>query len=245
MGTRRWGRIGAALLLACFGAVAVPACVIRIGPGDGSDGSDITGTEPGQTDPGEHHDTEAEITPEESAAAIEDLASADPMEAEIANYKATYAAYALAGVANTTYGDAETVDEAQIQEIVDAYFPQVWEEANLWVSSLDPSVIVPQAGIKPDDECHMDPKYGCNYQEKCTFDDGTTAICTVTGCGINGCKKVPCPELWPFDLSKLIIKSWCTLTCMKLSTVVGVKLVLNLALNGHLRKCVKLENPIP
>jgi hypothetical protein len=32
---------------------------------------------------------------------------------------------------------------------------------------------------------------------------------------------------------------------MKLSTVVGVKLVLNLALNGHLRKCVKLENPIP
>jgi hypothetical protein len=32
---------------------------------------------------------------------------------------------------------------------------------------------------------------------------------------------------------------------MKISAIVGMKLVLNIALNGHLRKCVKLENPIP
>lgn len=245
MGKRRVSRIGAALLLACFGAVAVPSCVIRIGPGDGSDGSDPAVIDSGQSDPGEHYDPGTEITPEESAAAIEDLASADPMEAEIANYKATYAAYALAGIVNTTYGDSEPVDEAQIQEIVNAYFPQVWEEANLWVSSLDPSAIVPQAAIKPADECYSDAKYGCNYQEKCAFDDGTTAVCTVTGCGINGCKKVPCPDLWPFDLSKLIVKSWCTFTCMKISTIVGMKLVLNVALFKRYEKCVKLETPIP
>ena len=244
MGKRRGGRIVGALLLACFGAVAVPSCVIRIGPGDGSEGSDPTVTDPGQTDPGEHHDPGAEITPEESAAAIEELASADPMEAEIANYKAQYAAYALAGIANTTLGDFETVDEAQIQAIVDAYSPQVWEEASLWVSSLDPSVIVPQAPIKPADECHSDSTYGCNYQEKCTFDDGTKAVCTITGCGINGCKKVPCPDLFP-NLSKFFVKSWCTFTCTKFGAVVGVKVVFNVLLSGRLWKCVKLENPIP
>jgi hypothetical protein len=47
MGKRRGGRIVGALLLACFGAVAVPSCVIRIGPGDGSEGSDPTVTDPG------------------------------------------------------------------------------------------------------------------------------------------------------------------------------------------------------
>jgi hypothetical protein len=151
----------------------------------------------------------------------------------------------LAGIVNTTYGNSEIADEAQIQGVVDTYFPQVWEEANLWVSSLDPSVIVPQAGIKPATECYEDPKYGCNFQEKCAFDDGTTAVCTITGCGINGCKKVPCPELWPFDLSKFIVKSWCTLTCMKSSTIVGMKLVLNVALFKRFEKCVKLETPVP
>jgi hypothetical protein len=72
-----------------------------------------------------------------SAAAIAELASAGPMAAEIANYKSTYAGYALAGSVNTTYGDSEVVDEAQIQEIVDTYFPQVWDEATLWVSRGD------------------------------------------------------------------------------------------------------------
>lgn len=238
---RLGSRISAALLLTCFAAVTIPACVIHIGPGDGSDS---TGTDPGQSDPGDQESPEPAITPDEEDAAVEGLANADPMEAEIANFKAQYAAYALAGIVETTAGDPETVDEAQIQEIVDTYFPQVWEEASLWVSSLDPSVIVPQAGIKPALECYEDSKYGCNFTEKCTFDDGTTALCTVTGCGINGCNKVPCPDLFP-NLSKFFVKSWCTFTCMKVSTIVGMKLVLNVALNGHLRKCVKLENPIP
>ena len=241
MGKRPRSRVGAACLLVCFAAVVMPACVIRIGPGDGSDS---TGTDPGQSDPGGQPSTEPAITPEEEAAAIEGLASADPMEAEIANFKAQYAAYALAGIVETTAGDPETVDEAQIQEIVDAYFPQVWEEASLWVSSLDPSVIVPQAAIKPADECYEDPKYKCEYQEKCTFDDGTKAVCTITGCGINGCNKVPCPDLWP-DLSKWFVKSWCTFTCMKVSTIVGMKMVLNVALFKRFEKCVLLENPIP
>jgi hypothetical protein len=166
------------------------------------------------------------------------------MEAEIANYKAQYAAYALAGFVETTAGDPETVDEAQLQELIDAYFPQAWEEASLWVSSLDPSVIVPQAMVKPMSECYQDPKYGCNHAETCTFDNGTTAVCIVTGCGINGCKSVPCPDLWP-DLSKFFVKSWCTYTCMNVSTIVGMKLVLNVALFKRFERCVLLETPIP
>jgi len=243
MGKRLGGRIGAALLLAYCAVVAVPACVIRIGPGDGSDGSDITGTDPGQTEPGEHHDPETEITPEEEAAAVEALANADPMEVEIANYKAQYAAYALAGLVETTAGDPEAVDEAQLQKIIDAHFPQVWDEASLWVSSLDPSLIVPQAKVFPATECYEDPKYGCDYTEKCTL-NGKSTICLITGCGVNGCSKVPCPDLFP-ELSKLFVKSWCTFTCVDGSTVVGVKVVFNVLLNGRIWRCVPLEKPVP
>lgn len=67
--------------------------------------------------------------------------------------------------------------------------------------------------------------------------------CAVTGCGDGKCTW--CPDIFP-DLSSLIVKSWCSYTCIKdWQYIVGLKIRLNLALDGVLEGCYRFSKPIP
>lgn len=225
-------KIGAACFSGMIAAVLIPGCVIRIGPSGGEEPAPTDNAETsGPADP-------APLTPEEQEA-LDGLKQADPDTFARASLAGQYAAYALAGTIEANGGDPATMDEITLQQIADMYLPTIWEQASQWVATLDPSVIE-AAKIKAWDHCIEKP-YECEFSERCDFDDGP-AYCIVTGCGVSKCP--PCPQLFE-DLEKFFVSAWCTHTCMRGTVIVGMKMVLHVLINGRIRKCVKLDKPIP
>ncbi|UQA63194.1 hypothetical protein [Polyangium aurulentum] len=224
-------------LLATAAAISVPACVIRIGPGtDIGDDSGDDGT-PSDQNGDSNGSTDGDTTSEEQAAA-EAIAMADPVALSRANLIADAAAYNVAGLVELNGGDPALLDEATTLQLLEQYWPQAEQAAIQWVDSLDPAAI-PLAGIVTRPECA--DTHGCRYTEKCLF-DGVGSLCPVVGCGDGACKA--CPTIFG-DLSKIIVTGWCSHTCMKGSTIVGIKIVLHLRLYGEWERCIKLETPIP
>jgi hypothetical protein len=228
---RAFQRIGAAIALAGMIMANIPACVIRIGPGGDNDSGSLSEGSDGNA-------TEDQFTPEEQAA-LDNLEKADPVEASRALLLSQYTAYALAGFIESSGADPEALDEATLNQLIDEYSPIAWQQAQDWMATLDPSLI-PLAGFKPDYSCVE--KFGCDYMQKCDFDNGTSAACTIVGCGNGPCPI--CPKL--FDLASLVVKNWCLFTCQTgTGAIVGVKIVLHIALFGKRGRCILLEKPIP
>jgi hypothetical protein len=229
-------RIGAAAIIAGMMTANIPACVIRIGPGGDNDSGNQSGGNPSENNDGQTGGDQ--FTPEEQAA-FDNLEKADPVEASKALLMSEYTAYALVGFVENSGVDPATLDEATLNQLIEQYTPIAWQQAQDWVTTLDPSLI-PLAGFKPDYACVE--QYGCDYMQKCDFDNGTSAACTIVGCGKGPCPI--CPKL--FDLSSLIVKNWCLFTCQTgTGAIVGVKIVLHVALFGRRGRCILLENPIP
>jgi hypothetical protein len=230
-------KIVAIAALAITATLSVPACVIRIGTGsDIGDHSSDDETPSDQNDDG-NGSTGGDTTSEEQAAE-EALAMADPVALSRANLIADAAAYNVAGLVELNAGDPALLDEATTRQLLEQYWPQAEQAAIQWVNSLDPAAI-PLAGIVSRPECA--DTHGCRYTEKCLF-DGVGSVCPVVGCGDGACKA--CPTIFG-DLSKLVVTGWCSHTCMKGSTIVGIKIVLHLRLYGEWERCIKLEKPIP
>jgi hypothetical protein len=249
MGRKFFANATAVAFSVVLAAALIPACTIHLGPGgDGRNGTGDAqpgpadgGWSPGeQTDPGGDADSIAE---EEAtiAALNEAVARADPREIAIADLRTQYAAYALAGTIEAQGGDPATVDPAALQQLVDQVAPGVWEQARQWAESLDPAT-VELATITPREDCVNKWDFGCRRKEYCDFKDGKTyGTCIVTGCGEGRCQT--CPDLW--DLSALVVKGWCSYTCVRDKQIVGIKAVAHIRIAGKLPVCMLFENPIP
>ncbi|MDI3283450.1 transposase [Polyangium sp. 15x6] len=238
MGRRSFQTIGAAGILAAMLSATIPACVIRIGPGGGDDSGSLSGGDSSGDNTGDNGEQTggSQFTPEEQAA-IDNLENADPDEAARTLLVSEYAGYAVAGFVESS--GVDPADQATIDQLIDQYAPIAWQQAQEWVDTLDPSTI-PLAGFYPKYACVEE--YGCDYMQKCDFDNGTSAACIIVGCGKGACPI--CPKLW--DLSNLVVKNWCLFTCQTgTGAIVGSKIVLNIALFGKRGRCMLLENPIP
>ncbi|WP_437974564.1 hypothetical protein WMF11_39930 [Sorangium sp. So ce295] len=142
MGRRSFQIIGAVGILAAMFSALIPACVIRIGPGDGDDGGSLAGGDSSDDNAGDNGEQTdgSEFTPEEQAA-IDDLENADPNEASRTLLVSEYAGYAVAGFIESSGVDPATADQATIDQLIEQYAPVAWQMAQEWVDTLDPSAI--------------------------------------------------------------------------------------------------------
>lgn len=137
--------------------------------------------------------------------------------------------------------DPEVVDPAIVQQLIDAYAPIVWDQAEQWVNTLDPST-VELAKVTPREDCVYKWDFGCKRKSYCDFNDGKTyATCMITGCGEGRCPV--CPRF--LDLDALIVKGWCSYTCMRDRQIIGLKLQWYFQLLGKHEECIPLDTPVP
>lgn len=232
-------KISALALFGILGIASIPSCVLRIETGTGDQSStEGNATIPADTSGGQAGG-DSVFTPEEEAAFAE-LANANPEGAAKTLAASEYAAYALAGYLESNVSDSSALDEDTLNQLMDQYSPLAWEQAQQWAETLDPNLLTPLAAVKPKYSCVSE--YGCEYMDLCEFDDGSSAACTIVGCGKGPCPY--CPDVFG-DLSSLVVKNWCLFTCMKGPSIVGVKLVLHFQLFGKRGRCLRLEKPIP
>jgi hypothetical protein len=148
-------------------------------------------------------------------------------------------AHALTALPSARMGDPAHPEGATLEAPMDEDPSIAWEQAQKW-ADLPDSATIPLAQVKPKYEC--EEKSGCTPTDSCKFDGyDKWAYCVVTGCGDGACPT--CPDL--FDISKLVVKSWCSYTCMVDRQIVGIKIALNVKLFKRLEKCLKLEKPVP
>ncbi|WP_437645105.1 hypothetical protein [Sorangium sp. So ce362] len=210
--------------LAIAGYAMVPGCVIRVGPGTGGDDDsapegvpvpeeaapDQSVEEPDQSV--EEPDQETK-TPEELAE--EAFLRGDPQEFALASTKATFTTYALAGMIESLGLDPATLDEAALSELMVQYMPAAAEEAERWLSTLDPSTL--PLGITPRYKCT--DEFGCVYSTPCKHAvwgysiPSTKHLCFVTDCGDARCST--CPTWVGEILSHLAIRAWCAYVCVE------------------------------
>ena len=223
--------------------VALSSCTIRIGRGGvgGTETEPVGGSGYGGGGGGVGASGGSGGAAEDPALQMETaLANADQNELARVQFRSQAASYAFQGYVDESGVDPATLDAAAAQALIDQYAGPAWDLAGQWLDALDPSGI-PQATVKPKYEC-MDSQ-GCSASEYCTFEGYGKTYCAVTGCGKGACPT--CPDI--FDLSALIVKGWCSYTCMQLSTnqIVGIKIILKLQLFGELDKCLALAKPVP
>ncbi len=191
--------------LAVFG-VSVPlfglSCVIRVGPGEAGDVSAFANGETAGPGGGS-----SDATPEQI------LAMLDPDQVAIATATADTAGYIAMSSFAGAVADPALVDEAMFEELIATYAPLAFDEASLWISSLDPATLT--HGIEPRFDCHQ--THGCPFRTECPF----AKSCIVTGCGNTRCG--PCPE--KLDLTKFASNGWCSYTCMVGSDIAGIALI--------------------
>lgn len=260
---KRWlSRAAALLLVGIIAAMAVPACTIRLQQGNGDESEDRQAKPPGdgeqsapggaglpsEDEPGDDEQTAPggaglpSEDEEDVAAFMEVLGRSDPHELALLDLKTQYAASALAAMVQEQVGaDPEIIDPAVVQQIIDAYAPLVWEQAEQWVNTLDPST-VELARVVPREECVDKWDFGCRRKSYCDFHDGKTyATCLVTGCGEGRCPV--CPRF--LNLDSLIFKGWCSYTCMRDRQIIGIKIRWYFQIAGEHEECRLLETPVP
>lgn len=167
------------------------------------------------------------------------LARADPTQLALGQVRTDYAAYDLKELVESKIDDPATVDEATVAALIDMYAPIAWKEARQWVSTLDPSE-TPLAQVKPKYECTS--KYGCMPTDTCDFPGHQGhAYCVITNCGEGKCPT--CPSWFGWD--KLIVKNWCTYTCMLNYQIVGISVGWNFFIDSYKSVCIPFASPIP
>ena len=231
-------KYAALLAFGFFCAALSPACVIKIEKG-GDPGNSAQGGAGASTDVGATAGAGGAggLSPEEEADIA--LAQANPDELARVQLRSQYASYLVEGYVNSNVSDPANIDTTALQALIEEYAPTAWDEAGQWVDTLDPALI-PLAMVKPKYECQQ--QFGCPATDICSFDGyAESAYCVVTGCGEGACPS--CPSI--FDLDKLIVKGWCSYTCMVGYEIVGIKVRVMVALFGEFSKCLKLEKPVP
>jgi hypothetical protein len=204
-------KLGAILFCSVLGAVLVPGCVIRIGPGTETDEpGDIDTQDP--PDEADQPDNSNMPTQEE----LDALAQADPQQVALGKAKLAFTAYNTMGLIATNSADPSQLDEEALAELIDYYAPLAWVEAEKWATTIDLTTLdappVYYAG-----EC-AEPPYDCEGRVACSF----SKVCLLTSCGqSNECG--PCPGI--FDLSKIATVKWCGYTCVVGKEVVGLSIV--------------------
>jgi len=231
----------------------VPGCVLKIGTSGEPDGAGgaggVGGASQEPSDPSGGSGGSGNGV-DDQAAIEATLDQADDIELAKAQLRAETAAYLFQGLVEENVdpaildtGDAQMVEDT-VQALADVYGADVWAQAGAWVDSLDPKALVPSFPVYKQSKCVS--TYGCPDDVTCNFDFGTgpkPIQCVVTGCGSGKCTW--CPDIFP-DLSNLIVKSWCSFTCVKdYQSIVGIAGRLNLAFNGKLDGCYKFDKPIP
>lgn len=206
MGKGLGDRCGAALPLTCLAVVTVPACVIRIGPGDGSDS---TGTDPGQSDPGDPQIPEPAISAKDEAEA--DFAEIDPQEFALAQAKSSLTTAYLVAQVESSGVDPNALDTTAIEELMQEHLPAASAWADEWIATLDPATL-PQWHYNP--ECEFD--HGCASRIPCKHNAPPVPhTCHITDCGKSNCSYCPA---WITDLLKsLVLTSWCGYVCVELN----------------------------
>jgi hypothetical protein len=219
------------VLCAVLGALVAPACEIRIGKGTSGEISGEIPIDPSGGTTGSGAATS--FTPEEQEA-IDAVENPDNQLAVAkADLTAQFASYTLQGLVDMNAGDLSLLDEATLRQLVDQYAPIAAQQALQWIKTVDPSTI-DLGYIQKKSECVA--QQGCKHMEACDFGNGLAA-CPITGCG--GGKCPACPDL--FSLDNLIVKGWCSHTCVQNQFIVGIKIVLHVAIAGELFACVPLD----
>jgi hypothetical protein len=178
------------------------------------------------------------------------LDEADDLELARAQVRAETASYLFKGLVEQNVdpgildaGDVQSVEDT-VQSLVDMYGADVWQQADAWVNSLDPADLLASFPVNKQPSCLN--THNCPTDLLCRWDFGTglkDIPCAVTGCGDGKCTW--CPDIFP-DISSLIVKSWCSYTCVKdWQYIVGIKVRLNLALSGNIEGCYKFSKAIP
>jgi hypothetical protein len=167
------------------------------------------------------------------------LDRADPVELARAQVRTDDMAYIVKGLVESKIDDPATVDAATVASLIEMNAPIAWEQAGQWASTLDSSEL-PLAQVKPKYECTN--KYDCMPTDTCDFPGHQGhAYCVITNCGEGKCPT--CPR-W-LDLDALIVKSWCTYSCMLNYQIVGIKVRWNIRMNKEWSECWPFETPIP
>lgn len=205
-------RLAAAVVVASLlGALLLPSCVIKLGKGGDPDGSGASGAGAAASSGG--------AGGQGGTSDEEPFQGADPVEVARAGLKASAAAYLLQGNVDQAVElqglDPDTLDQAAVEKLISDAWPGAVEQADLWVSSLDPSAI--EAGVTPN------PQYcsslGCPSKVVCDSEYYKKPItCNLQACGDAGCKA--CPD-WFGSLKHLVVTAWCTFVCVESGAVVG------------------------
>lgn len=203
--------------------LVMSGCVIKIGPGDGQ-GDPLPSGETGEV-------ADAPAEPENP------LEGADPEQVAFETLKASATAYLLQGyvqqAAELQGLDPDTIDETTLNQLIDSNLPAAITDADVWVSSLEPSSFVGQTQAPPA-KCY---EIGCPAITRCDSPFYQKKIaCFLQACGDAKCPK--CPQ-WFGWLASLYIRAWCSYVCYDNGQVVGsAALVLHRLTNKQDQICL-------
>lgn len=245
--------VAALLMAAVAGLMAIPSCRIQLCKGSGCGGGPDTGGWGGGGSAGSDSGGwggSGGIGEVDTAADAAVLANSDPVELSRAQLKSNVASYMLWGYVQQNVdpaivagGDPDALANAA-QEVLDIYGAEIWAYADQYVDALDPAVLPAATVVVPDHTCIT--KFGCASTMFCSFEfagEGEKLVpCHITGCGEGACPA--CPDL--FDLDKLIVKHFCSFTCVKdQKSVVGIGIQVHLQINRRLDGCWLFAKPVP
>ena len=198
-------------------ALGLQACVVQLGTGDGETGG---GGERSVSGSGGTGGSSASAGSSVTSTTPDDLfAGADPIEVQAHSLRASATAYLVQGAVEQAAElqglDPETIDPATMQQMIDAVFPDAAEQADAWVSTLDPTLFDAQVYPAPA-ECY---DMGCPATVLCdSVHYKKKILCGLRACGDGKCST--CPD-WFGPLKNLFIRAWCSYVCMDGATVVG------------------------
>lgn len=144
---------------------------------------------------------------------------AEPVQVVREGLKASTASYLVQGTVEQAIElqglDPATLDEATVQQLMDDAWPGAVEQADLWLSTLDPSAF--EAAVHP--SAAYCSGLGCPSKIWCDSKHyNKTITCELQACGDAACKG--CPD-WFGPLKHLVIKAWCSYVCKDGGTVLG------------------------
>jgi hypothetical protein len=150
--------------------------------------------------------------------------------------RASAAAYLLQGNVEQAIElqglDPDTIDEATMGQLIDEAWPASLDQAEAWLSTLDPSVF--DAQLKPpSSECLA---MGCPEAILCDSKFYKKEItCFLQACGDGACNL--CPD-WFGPLKNLGSNGWCSYVCMDGPTVVGSAGLVKVPILGDIQFCL-------
>jgi hypothetical protein len=133
----------------------------------------------------------------------------DPQQLALIEAKASITTAYLVATAESMGIDPMTFDQADFEQLMQAHMSAASADAELWLSTLDPSTIH-VTGNEPNDTCYS--QYQCEYSSRCKYNAPPVPhTCWATDCGRSKCSL--CPS-WVTDLLKsLVITTWCAYVC--------------------------------